>query len=134
VTRRSPPVRDPELQRALRVEELRGKRDARYRANLACAGNQLRSITATIVITSSIVFGWPLAAHTILHRVPTLLAPSARDPVRMPAKQPALVSPSSSALRIGRAVSPPSTQASGYSSNAQARWVEAPLLLATFAA
>lgn len=93
MTRRSPPVRDPELQRALRVEELRGKRDARYRANLACAGNQLRSIIATLVIASSIVFGWPLPAHTILHRVPTLLDPSANGgPVRMPARQPALVS------------------------------------------
>lgn len=52
--------RDPELQRDLDREELPGRRDARYRANIAFAIRQTRSVIVLVTLTGALTFGWPI--------------------------------------------------------------------------
>ena len=67
------PRSDLDVRNAIALEDLRGKRDARYRANLAFAGKAIRSIVLTIAVVGSLVWGWPLPAGAIMHRVPAVL-------------------------------------------------------------
>lgn len=59
------------LRDALALEALRGKRDARYRANLAFTARAIRSILLTIAIGTSLAWGWPVPARLIVSRVAT---------------------------------------------------------------
>jgi hypothetical protein len=42
-------------------ERARAERDARYRANTACAVKQLRALVAMILTVSTLTLGWPTA-------------------------------------------------------------------------
>jgi hypothetical protein len=70
------------LRDALALEDLRGKRDARYRANLAFAGRAIRSILLTVAVGSSLAWGWPVPARLIVSRVTTEVSTDATHPPR----------------------------------------------------
>lgn len=68
------------LRDALALEDLRGKRDARYRANLAFTGRAIRSILLTVAIGTSLAWGWPIPARLTLSRVATEVSTDATGP------------------------------------------------------
>jgi hypothetical protein len=55
-----------ELQRDLGREELRARRDARYRTNIAFAVRQLRALILLAVFVGWLVFGLPIP-HRVAH-------------------------------------------------------------------
>jgi hypothetical protein len=59
--------RDTKLQRNLDREELRARRDARYRANIAFAITQLRSVILLVTIAGTLMFGWPIPHAMLQH-------------------------------------------------------------------
>jgi hypothetical protein len=71
---------DLKLRDALIREDLRGKRDARYRANLAFAFKSTKAILLTIAISTSLGWGWPMPVRVIISRVSTEAGISANSP------------------------------------------------------
>ncbi len=60
------PTRLAAIRLAWEAERVRGERDARYRANLACAVTQVRKIVVTVLAITSIAAGWPVAPATMV--------------------------------------------------------------------
>lgn len=56
-----------DLRLDLAREELRWRRDARYRANIAFAITQLRTIALLVILIGSLIFGWPIPHTTLTH-------------------------------------------------------------------